>query len=398
MSDDEARGYIFGTNGKLMLKGRPVCAKSGTTNDYKDAWTIGYTPSLAAGVWVGNNNNSEMKKGADGSKIAAPIWNEFMMVVLGTEKDSPVENFNKPAEDIVDKVMLNGKGIYERKIKIDKKTGKLANDFCPEEYVEERVYANVHSILYYVNKDNPRGDWPQNPLADPQFHGWESAVINWASSTKDFVLEDPPQEKCYLHNLENKPILNIKYPQDKDRITTSNIEITIDASAPRGVHHVDYYIDENLAQSISNYPFSLNYPSRNIANGFHTIKVRAYDDVGNYNEQGIEINLMTDREEVKSYFEVPRQNASFFSSSFPLTFVLKISDRFNAQSIKIILQKDNEQTMIIKNYNMDEILSDTLEFQWGDHPAADEYRFYAEVVDKQGRNSKGQELIIRVLE
>ncbi|MFH0854022.1 MAG: penicillin-binding protein [bacterium] len=397
LSDDEARGYIFGRGGKLTLTGRPVCAKSGTTNDYKDAWTIGYTPSLAAGVWVGNNDNSEMEKGADGSKIAAPIWNEFMKTVLGTEKDSPVEIFNKPAEDIVDKIMLNGRGIYERKIKIDKKTEKLANDFCPEEYVEERTYSTVHSILYYVNKDDPRGDWPQNPASDPQFEAWENAIINWASSTKEFVSGKPPEEKCYLHNLENKPILNIKYPNDKDRVTSSNIEITINASAPRGIHNVDYYIDSKLAQTVSNYPFNLNYPSKNIANGFHTITVKAYDDVGNYNEQSIEINLMTEREAVKSYFEAPRQDASFFSSLFPLTFILKISDRFNAQSVKIISQKDNEQPVIIKTYNSDEILSDIFEFKWGDRPASGKYHFYAETVDKQGRYYKGQELIIQVL-
>ncbi|OGF22928.1 hypothetical protein A2Y83_02085 [Candidatus Falkowbacteria bacterium RBG_13_39_14] len=398
LSDDAARSFIFGANGKLTLKGRPVCAKSGTTNDYKDAWTIGYTPSLATGVWVGNNDNSEMKRGADGSKIAAPIWNEFMMAVLGTEKDSPIEQFNEPEEDKVGKVMLNGHGLYEEKIKIDKVTGKIASDFCPKEYVEEKSYATVHSILYYVQKDDPRGDWPQNPSADSQFEAWENAVINWATSTKELVLEHPPEEKCFLHNLENKPILNIKHPKDNDRVSSQNIEAAIDASAPRGIHHVDYYIDGNLIQSSFNYPFSLNYPSRNAANGYHTLTVKASDDVGNFNEQSIQINLMAEREPIKSYFEIPRQNASFFASSFPLTFVLKISDRFNAQNIKIMAQKESNAPELIKTCGADEILSDSLEFKWGEKPSAGEYRFYAEAIDKQGRFSRGQELVIRILE
>jgi membrane peptidoglycan carboxypeptidase len=84
LSDDEARSYVFGSGSKLTLPGRPVAVKTGTTNDYRDAWTVGYTPNLVAGVWVGNNNNSEMKKGADGSVIAAPIWNYFMKESLKT--------------------------------------------------------------------------------------------------------------------------------------------------------------------------------------------------------------------------------------------------------------------------------------------------------------------------
>src|SRR3989338_5697158 len=65
LKDNEARSYVFGPNSYLQLGERPAAAKTGTTNDYRDAWTVGYTPSLAAGVWTGNNNNSQMKRGAD---------------------------------------------------------------------------------------------------------------------------------------------------------------------------------------------------------------------------------------------------------------------------------------------------------------------------------------------
>ena len=105
LSDDTARSYIFGAGSKLTLPGRPAAAKTGTTNDYRDAWTIGYTPSLVCGVWVGNTNNKEMKKGADGSVIAAPIWNQFMREAL---KDTPVESFNKPEKIITGKPILDG--------------------------------------------------------------------------------------------------------------------------------------------------------------------------------------------------------------------------------------------------------------------------------------------------
>ncbi|HLD27627.1 MAG TPA: transglycosylase domain-containing protein, partial [Patescibacteria group bacterium] len=69
LSDNNARSFIFGASNYLTLGDRPAAAKTGTTNDYHDAWTIGYTPQLAVGVWVGNSNNDEMKRGADGSVV-----------------------------------------------------------------------------------------------------------------------------------------------------------------------------------------------------------------------------------------------------------------------------------------------------------------------------------------
>ena len=82
LSDNSARSQIFGENNYLTLGGRSAAAKTGTTQYFNDAWTVGYTPSLVAGVWVGNNDNSAMRTGADGSIVAAPIWNQFMREAL----------------------------------------------------------------------------------------------------------------------------------------------------------------------------------------------------------------------------------------------------------------------------------------------------------------------------
>ncbi|MEK7103351.1 MAG: penicillin-binding transpeptidase domain-containing protein, partial [Patescibacteria group bacterium] len=70
LSDNNARSYIFGANNLLTLSGRPVAAKTGTTNDVRDAWTIGYTPSVVTGVWVGNNDNTSMKKNGSASMLS----------------------------------------------------------------------------------------------------------------------------------------------------------------------------------------------------------------------------------------------------------------------------------------------------------------------------------------
>jgi len=94
LSDNEARAPAFGENSPLYFEGYQVAVKTGTTQDYRDAWTIGYTPSIVVGVWVGNNNNEPIEK-KPGVMIAAPIFHQFLEKVLptlGNETFPKVEN------------------------------------------------------------------------------------------------------------------------------------------------------------------------------------------------------------------------------------------------------------------------------------------------------------------
>ncbi|NOZ48653.1 MAG: penicillin-binding protein, partial [Chloroflexi bacterium] len=94
LSDTEARKPAFGNLRKhLELPDRPVAAKTGTTDDWRDGWTIGYTPQLVAGVWVGNTDNSSMAKGLSGTFSAAPIWKAFMVAAHAVW---PVQSFTPP--------------------------------------------------------------------------------------------------------------------------------------------------------------------------------------------------------------------------------------------------------------------------------------------------------------
>jgi membrane peptidoglycan carboxypeptidase len=82
MSDDRNRCLEFGCHGDLTLPGRTVAAKTGTTNDFKDNWTVGFTPSLATAVWVGNPDNKPLSHNSTGIVGAAPIWHKFMVQAL----------------------------------------------------------------------------------------------------------------------------------------------------------------------------------------------------------------------------------------------------------------------------------------------------------------------------
>ncbi len=82
LSDNSLRAPIFGTNSPLAFPKGTVAAKTGTTQDFHDAWTVGYTPSISVAVWAGNNDNAPLRYGADGVFAAAPLWRDFLDRVM----------------------------------------------------------------------------------------------------------------------------------------------------------------------------------------------------------------------------------------------------------------------------------------------------------------------------
>lgn len=89
LSDNQARSLAFGASSELVIPGQVVSVKTGTTNDYRDNWTIGYTPRYLVASWVGNNDNSPMGGVVSGVSGAAPIWHEVMSYILKDKKTSP---------------------------------------------------------------------------------------------------------------------------------------------------------------------------------------------------------------------------------------------------------------------------------------------------------------------
>ena len=106
LSDNSARAPSFGS--RLNIPGRDVAVKTGSTDDNRDAWTIGYTPSIAVGVWVGNNENEVMSSG--GSAMAGPIWSKSIQAFLGS---TPAETFSQPSSVSKAAACTASDGTYE---------------------------------------------------------------------------------------------------------------------------------------------------------------------------------------------------------------------------------------------------------------------------------------------
>lgn len=158
LSDNNSRALVFGTNSPLYIPGYQVAAKTGTTQNFVDGWTMGYTPAVVVGVWTGNNNNVPTRD--TGVGVAAPMWNKVMQKVISL---NPAENFNPPAP------VTQGNPVL---------LGQLPKD-------------DTHTILYYIDKNNPLGPQPQDPTRDPQYSLWQTGINNWLTKNP-FLLNPTP--------------------------------------------------------------------------------------------------------------------------------------------------------------------------------------------------------------
>jgi 1A family penicillin-binding protein len=156
LSNNEARFPEYPAVNPFVFNGFDVAAKTGTTNDSKDAWTVGYSPTIAIGAWAGNNNAKPMVKEIAGY-IVAPMWHEIMAYALSKY---PSEYFPQPPP-IPDTASPALRGSYSNTTA----DGGTA----------------AHDILYWVDKNNPLGPAPSNPANDPQYAYWEYPVQQWAS-------------------------------------------------------------------------------------------------------------------------------------------------------------------------------------------------------------------------
>lgn len=345
LTDNAARAFIFGERNFLTLGNRPVAAKTGTTNDYNDAWAIGYTPSLVAGVWVGNADGKEMKKGADGSKVAAPIWNMFMKKSL---EGTPVEQFTAPAPVLTGKPVLDGDKSARVKLNVDKVSGKLATASTPPEYIEERAYGVPHSILYFVDKDDPRGPQPAHPESDPQFANWEKAVADWAVA-QNIVGSSPPTEFDDVHTPENVPTVYFSRPSDGETVPGRSMYIEVGAQARRGVYRVEFSMDGDYIGMFSSSPFSgfMTVPNR-FVKGFHTLTAKAFDDVGNSAKTTTTVNLTADPGPLDIQWKAPwsLQELSL-SRDFPFHVSFSIGDTKSLSAIQVVAHSTTDDSVAL---------------------------------------------------
>ena len=276
LSDDVARAPGFGSRSPLYFSNRQVAVKTGTTNDYRDAWVIGYSPNIVVGAWTGNNDNTPMEKKVAGY-IITPMWHAIMQEVLNR---TPDEKFIPPTTDYSNlKPVLRG---YWQGNDVQNING------------QNILTINVHSILYWVDRNNPLGPIPNNPNNDQQFNLWEYPVQQWLKN-KSFKaggvmpISQPNNEQTGLLNQ-----VNILSPSDNSTFGQENdIKVSLLLPSQLIISQIDYLIDNNLIKTLkgSYYDLVFNPLESSLTVGQHELKVVIYDQTGNRIERIVNFTL-----------------------------------------------------------------------------------------------------------
>lgn len=278
LSDDNARGPVFGRGGPLTLPGRKVAAKTGTTERYRDAWTMGYTPQLVSGFWAGNNDGTFMRNSA--VSISAPIWQDFMASAMRV-KNYPAAWYQKPAgvksvtlDAVTGKVATNATkerrtdlfpSWYRpktaggnREAKIDKVSRKLATNCTPPEAVETVNSADVTAEI---------------PPTDPAYSRWNGPVVALARSM-GYSGASIPIESDDAHSCSDaKPSVSLS--------VNGNNPYSLKAAVSEGkfpIATVQIFFDDTLISELAgNGSGSYNYTHSPSATGNHTYRVKVID-------------------------------------------------------------------------------------------------------------------------
>ncbi|TSD05032.1 MAG: putative penicillin-binding protein [Parcubacteria group bacterium Greene0714_36] len=281
LSDNDARVPIFSPSSSLFFRDRQVAAKTGTTQDFRDAWTIGYTPSLAAGVWVGNNDNTPMNQKGLSVMVAGPIWHKFMEIALAV---GPREYFAVPDPLSAGKPIFRGSYRAGPAVKIDKISGKLATADTPPELIEEKTFGGITTILGLVDRNNPLGQAPADPgNSDPQFRNWQAGIDGWIGA-HPFPIVKAPEGADDLHAADKAPKIFIVTPGESGASLAELDEVAARVDAPFALSEVSFFIDDMLVRSAtapfvsSHFLFRVPAP---LSPGSHFIKITAFDAVGN---------------------------------------------------------------------------------------------------------------------
>lgn len=287
LSDDNLRAPTFGRGSSLSVPGYSVAVKTGTTNSNRDAWIVGYNPRIAVGVWSGNNDNTVMKKG--GAQVSGPLFNKVMLKYLSTGPDEAFSIIPFPDQGgspVLRGLWQGGESFY-----VDSISGGLATDFTPKAAIVEKVITNIHTILYWVDKDNPLGPAPKNPTKDPQFTNWEAGIQSWWRNNGGPITSSSSIPGYYdnVHTSQiNVPVQIQGMNQDQEIKDKEKINLTmvVDSASTK---KIDVFIDSKKITTLNSAPwvYTIDMEKISIQDGSHMLKVVAYDNLLNQGEDMI---------------------------------------------------------------------------------------------------------------
>ena len=292
LSDNSARQLTFGAVNSLQLPGYQVAVKTGTTNEKKDNWTIGWTPNLLTAVWVGNNNNTSMGKLVSGVSGAAPIWKKIMTYKLPkmTKIDFSIPNqiislevdkisgylshdgFASKTEYFIDGTQPRISDPIHLKLKVCKGQNGLAtpDDVATNNYDEKEFFSFKENDV--ISKDGK--------------NRWQEGINGWIEQQADKDKYKPPSDYCHSGGLVN---VGIDSPTHQSTVSNT-FDIKITTTSVKKIVEVKLWVDGSEKKTWTERPFEMKLT---LPDGPHLIRVRATDRDGNSQEREANIGVNT---------------------------------------------------------------------------------------------------------
>lgn len=278
LADPKARDITFGPRSLINIDGRTISVKTGTTNDKRDNWTIGWTPSVIVGVWVGNNDNTPMKEVASGVTGAAPIWRKVILAALKEKLDEPISPPTEVAQFDVDKISgyLSHDGFESKKEYFIKGTESSGDD--PIHKKIRDCNGDLKEALIFKEKD---------PFEKDGKNMWQIGIDEWLKSQNDAKYHPENINSC-----GNQVWITMLAPSDKSRVDTNDVEVRFDVSSPNPIKKAEVSVDGVLKQTLVSEPWKVIV---NMPNGsYHKIDVVVTDEQNNVGSRFLEIGVNQD--------------------------------------------------------------------------------------------------------
>ena len=317
LSDNNARLLAFGAN-SLLNTGRPIAVKTGTTNEQKDNWTIGWSQDVIVGTWVGNNDNTAMSYVASGITGASPIWRRTIFAALDL-------GYQAPAWEVPGNV---------EKVSLDSISGYQSHDYFPEkeDYIIAGSLPNIpdpiHKKIKVCRGEEDKlateakiavGDYEErefivlqenDPVSEDGRNRWQEAIDAWVAAQTDsryFV----PTSYC---GEESDVSVKINEPGDKRTYDTEDIKFNLRAGSDEGIDKIELFVNDEKIRTIED---KIEYEETiKLEKGRYRIYAKAYSRNGK-TVQSPTIQIGTGGENWEEPKETPTPTATPTPTSTP---------------------------------------------------------------------------------
>lgn len=293
LSDNNARSEVFGPNSYLKIPGKTVAVKTGTSDDKRDNWAVGYTKSITMGVWVGNNDNSKMNPQiASGVTGASSIFYYAMIELLKKYEDGiiekpknvkaleidsylgglPKDGYPKRSEYFIEGTEPKSISSFYKKLKISKSNGKLANEI----EIKNGNYEEKEFIIF--TEDDPVSTDGQNR--------WQQGIDEWVKGLADEKYH-PPKEVSDA--TADEIVVKIKEPADK---STQSNKITIKAkiTSLSSIKKIKIFLNDGLIKEFNEDKVEVDEQVE-LNDGVYTLKISAENERGKVGEAKINFGV-----------------------------------------------------------------------------------------------------------